>query len=98
MSAKPWEQDWKQDPNSPDFVMDVGPRYATVAKAMALWPMDVATHQQVTGELAQFIASAPRLYRALEALAALYDTDEGCRSLPEFIEARAALKAARGEE
>lgn len=95
MSAKPWEQDWKQDPNSPDFVVDVGPRYATVAKAMALWSMDVATHQQVTGELAKFIAAAPRLYRALEALLDAASID---KTAPEFIEARAALKAARGEE
>ena len=63
--SKPWEQEWSVDPNSPDFVVDVGPRYATVAKAMALWPMDVATHQQVTGELAKFISAAPDMARAL---------------------------------
>lgn len=98
MSTKPWEQEWAQDRYSPDFVVDVGPRYATVAKAMALWPMDVATHQQVTGELAKFIAASPRLYRALEALieafppAASEEEDEAL----EF--ARKVLREARGEE
>lgn len=42
-------------------------------------------------------AAAPDLYEALEALVALYDTDEGCTSLPQYIAARAALSRARGE-
>lgn len=36
------------------------------------------------------------LVKALEGLANLYDTDEGCRSTPEYIAARAALSGAKG--
>lgn len=42
------------------------------------------------------IAAAPELLQALEGLASLYDTDEGCRSTPEYIAARAAIAKARG--
>jgi hypothetical protein len=40
--------------------------------------------------------SAPKkaLVEALQGITALYDTDEGCRGTPEYIAARAALKAA----
>jgi len=34
---------------------------------------------------------------ALKGLSALYDTDEGCRSVPEYVKARAAVRAAEGE-
>jgi len=44
---------------------------------------------------AKVMATAPRLYRALEALLDAASID---KTAPEFIEARAALKAARGEE
>ena len=37
------------------------------------------------------------LLEALRNLADLYDTDEGCRSLPEYIAARAAIAKATGE-
>lgn len=43
------------------------------------------------------MAAAPDLLAALEAITDLYDTDEGCRSLPEYINARAAIAKARGE-
>lgn len=33
---------------------------------------------------------------ALKDLADLYDTDEGCRSLPQYISARAAIAKATG--
>lgn len=36
-------------------------------------------------------AEIERLRKALSDIADLYDTDEGCRSLPEYIAARAAL-------
>lgn len=39
-------------------------------------------------------AAAPELLLALEGIAALYDTDEGCRSTPEYIAARAAIAKA----
>lgn len=37
------------------------------------------------------------LLAALENLAALYDTDEGCRSTPEYVAARKAIAKAKGE-
>lgn len=45
---------------------------------------------------ARLIAAAPDLLEALKDLADLYDTDEGCRSLPEYIAARAAIAKAIG--
>jgi len=36
------------------------------------------------------------LLEALKALSALYDTDEGCRSTPEYISARAVIAKATG--
>jgi hypothetical protein len=42
------------------------------------------------------IAAAPELLNALRSLVALYDTDEGCRSTPEYIAARAAIAKATG--
>ena len=47
-------------------------------------------------EDARLIAAAPELLEALKELADLYDTDEGCRSLPEYIAARAAIVKAIG--
>lgn len=46
---------------------------------------------------ARLIAAAPELLEALEAITALYDTDEGCRSLPEYKAAIAAIAKAKGE-
>lgn len=45
---------------------------------------------------ALLIAAAPELLAALEAITELYDTDEGCRSLPEYKAARAAIAKATG--
>jgi len=45
---------------------------------------------------ARLIAAAPELLEALEAITDLYDTDEGCRSLPEYNAARAAIAKATG--
>ena len=65
----------------------------------------VAQAQQVYGDRrhevrranAKLIAAAPELLAALEAITDLYDTDEGCRSLPEYKAARAAIAKAKGE-
>ena len=46
---------------------------------------------------ARLIAAAPDLLEALEAITDLYDTDEGCRSRPEYKAARAAIAKAKGE-
>ena len=45
----------------------------------------------------RLIAQRGELLEALRNLADLYDTDEGCRSLPEYIAARAAIAKATGE-
>lgn len=60
--------------------------------------MDGSTMSALAQEAnARLIAAAPELLDALERLADLYDTDEGCRSLPEYREARAAIAKAKGE-
>jgi hypothetical protein len=41
-------------------------------------------------------AQRDELLEALKAITALYETDEGCRSLPEYISARAAIAKATG--
>lgn len=46
---------------------------------------------------ARLIACAPDLLEALQAITDLYDTDEGCRSLPEYVNARAAIAKALGK-
>lgn len=48
-------------------------------------------------EDAHLMSAAPELLEALEAIKALYDSDEGCRSLPEYKAACAAIAKARGE-
>lgn len=45
---------------------------------------------------ARLIAAAPELLEALRNISDLYDSDEGCRSLPEYIAARAAIAKAIG--
>ena len=45
---------------------------------------------------AKLMASAPDLLEALRNISDLYDSDEGCRSLPEYIAARAAIAKAIG--
>ncbi len=47
---------------------------------------------------ARLIAAAPDLLDALIGIAALYDSDEGCRTLPQYIAARAAIAKATGEQ
>lgn len=50
----------------------------------------------VTEANARLIAAAPELLEALIDLRSLYDTDEGCRSTPEYIAASAAIAKATG--
>ena len=85
---KPWEQEWRRWSlrdeskccvyNGPAMVADLRLRYAVEREQ----------------EAAEFIATAPRLYRALEALVEMYAVDD----MPGWAEAEAALKAARSEE
>ena len=49
------------------------------------------------GEIVALKEQRDELLEALRNLADLYDTDEGCRSLPEYIAARAAIAKATGE-
>lgn len=84
---KPWEEEW-QECVGRDVMEEDGEVVACVQPGRLTEDKDATA----------LIVSAPHLYRALEALAALYDTDEECRSLPQYVEAMAALKAARGEE
>lgn len=46
---------------------------------------------------ARLIAAAPELLVALEGLARLYESDEGCRQLPEYLAAIEAIARARGQ-
>lgn len=47
-----------------------------------------------------YILTAQRdeLLKALIDISDLYDTDEGCRSLPQYIAARSAISKATGEQ
>lgn len=49
-----------------------------------------------TRAIARMVETTPELLSALRGLVALYDTDEGCRSTPEYIAARAAIAKATG--
>lgn len=47
-------------------------------------------------DIHQARCAASDLIQALSGLADLYDTDQGCKSTPEYIAARAALARAKG--
>jgi len=53
--------------------------------------------EHLTEADAKLIAAAPELFDALRNLAALYDTDDGCKSAPEYVAARTAIRKATGE-
>ena len=46
---------------------------------------------------AHLIAAAPDLLEALRGMVDLYDTDDGCKNLPQYVVARAALAKVQGE-
>lgn len=46
---------------------------------------------------ARLIAAAPELLEALRSLSELYNSDDGCKSLPQYIAARVAIAKATGE-
>lgn len=50
------------------------------------------------GEIVALKEQRDELLEALRNLSDLYDTDEGCRSLPEYIAARTAIAKATGEK
>ena len=53
--------------------------------------------ERLNDELGRVCEQRDELLEGLRNLADLYDTDEGCRSLPEYIAARAAIAKATGE-
>lgn len=85
MSQRPWEQDWK-------FIEDgIHTRVVDCADETTVFRTGAYWHEDDF----RLGAVSPRLYRALDALLDAASID---KTAPEFIEARAALKAARGEE
>jgi hypothetical protein len=52
--------------------------------------------QQAADELVRLYGASQVMLEALKGIADLYDTDEGCRTLPQYIAARAAI--AKGEQ
>lgn len=66
-----------------------------------LFTLNVDDHDDNSEEClanARLACAAPELLEALEAITDLYDTDDGCRSTPEYIAARAAIAKARNEQ
>lgn len=55
---------------------------------------DEGTYDEAASELRRLLELNREVIRALKDLADLYDTDEGCRSLPQYIAARAAITKA----
>ena len=98
MSAKHTTGPWVIHPDD-----DLHPEYSghvmtrdgyAVADCILEWS-SIEECEQIAN--ARLIAAAPDLLEALRNLADLYDTDKGCRSLPEYIAARAAIAKATGE-
>ena len=57
---------------------------------------DEAIYDNAAAELRRLHDLNQEVIWALKDLADLYDTDEGCRSLPQYISARAAIAKATG--
>jgi hypothetical protein len=45
----------------------------------------------------RMVIAAPELLKALQDILSLYESDEGCRDLKEYKQARAAISKATGE-
>ena len=76
---------------------------ACLAAARKLWPalkqlswFGRGRRRPEPVEVAAKVEDAPDLLAALENIVALYDTDEGCKALPEYVAARAAIAKAKG--
>lgn len=89
---------WIVDPIDKEYVVpaaDPGGTGICVLSPMdntdELWKFGAETQAN-----ARLIAAAPDLLDALQALTELYNTDEGCRALPEYKGARAAIAKATG--
>jgi len=52
---------------------------------------------EALGDLKEARAGVADTIQALAELADLYDTDEGCRSTPQYVAARLALARVKGE-
>lgn len=86
-TKKPWEQVWEECMGG-DVMEEDGEVVACVQPGRRSEDKDATA----------LILSAPRLYRALEALAERFTSVCGSYEPPEYVEAMAALNAARGEE
>ena len=53
--------------------------------------------QKIHGEVLQLKAENEALRKSLSDILALYEGDEGCRELPEYIAGRAAMAKERGQ-
>lgn len=86
-------------PDNSSVFIEVDNAYSSLIARVSRWDGNPGNREAIAEGKANaaLIAASPRLYAALEALADLYDTDEGCRKLPQYIEARAALAKSRGE-
>ena len=82
------------------------PRYTTEiitesedenGEVRSICELPVAHHDDENEANARLIAAAPALLAALIGMADLYDTDDGCRTLPQYVAARAAIAKAKGE-
>ena len=99
MSAKHTPGPWTAQNDGRDIISiqhsnnDPGAISMTLAKVTARM-----TWRSQAEANARLIAAAPDLLDALRNISELYDSDEGCRSLPEYIAARAAIARATGEE
>ena len=57
----------------------------------------VNTLNRVSEVRSLLVEQRDELLEALQNMSDLYDTDEGCRSLPQYVAARAAIANATGE-
>lgn len=91
---KPWEEEWRIDPCHRNWVC-LPSAYAPDGLAILAAFSGPGGHRSMDVQRANLAVTSPRLYRALEALLDAASID---KTAPEYTEARAALKAARGEE
>lgn len=87
----PWDFSWKIQPNGCPTVGHKGLMVCMVAHSAKQ-----EDQRETALANAALISAAPDLLEALQALKKLYETDKGCRSLPEYQSARAAIAKATG--
>lgn len=68
--------------------------YSTDGFLIASAEANYEDHIEIQAANAKLIAAAPELLNALVAFIWLYDSDDGCKSLPQYIAAKEAIKKA----